>query len=148
MIQKPYRKVQVWIFTQEPNKGLLQVLLLQTNEKRGRFWQPVTGKVEEGENLVEAALREACEETGFLLTAESHHPITLDYDFEFEGKWGPAHEYAFCISVPEKWQPTLDPREHEAFEWVTPSEAMKRMNFDTNQKGLAHLLKKVILLKV
>lgn len=142
-----YRKVQVWIYTQKPDKGLVEVLLFQTNEKRGRFWQPVTGKVEKDEPLVKAALREAQEETGFSLTVENHHPESLNYDFEFDGKWGKAHEYAFCIGIPEKWEPVLDPKEHEHYEWVTPAEAMKRMNFDTNQKGLANLLKKLILLR-
>ena len=145
--KKPYRKVQVWIFNRGADKGLVKVLLLQTNQKRGEFWQPVTGKVEEGENLVEAALREAIEETGFKLDAESHHPRSLDYDFEFDGKYGRAHEHGFYIEVPETWEPVLDPKEHQAFEWTTVSEGMKRLTFDTNQKGLANLLKKILLVR-
>lgn len=144
---KPYKKVQVWIYARGADKGLIEVLFLQTNKQRGEFWQPVTGKVEQGETLVEAALREAIEETGFKLDVESHHPRSLDYDFEFDGKWGRAHEHGFFIEVPEKWEPVLDPKEHQAYEWLTVSEGMKRLSFDTNQKGLASLLKKLLLSK-
>ena len=39
-------------------------LLFQVNEKRGGFWQNITGSVEKNESFYEAALREINEETG------------------------------------------------------------------------------------
>ena len=57
----PNLKVQVFVFTDtEPR----QYLLLRYNDQKGGYWQPVTGSVEAGETLEQAALRELWEETG------------------------------------------------------------------------------------
>ena len=46
------------------NGGNVEILLLKTIPGRGGFWQSVTGKVEPGESLCDAARRELHEETG------------------------------------------------------------------------------------
>ena len=56
------RKVQVVIF-REDNEDVLEFLLLKTNERRGLFWQNVTGSVDNGESYNDAAFREVAEET-------------------------------------------------------------------------------------
>ena len=56
------RKVQVVIFRVASNNEK-QFLLLKMNEKRGFFWQNITGGVEKSEDFKAAALREAKEET-------------------------------------------------------------------------------------
>ena len=71
------RKVQVWVLDTEKKA----VLLLQTIPERDSFWQPVTGSVEEGETLTEAALREVCEETGL---GDETKVIDLHYKFSFQ----------------------------------------------------------------
>ncbi|HRK03098.1 MAG TPA: NUDIX domain-containing protein, partial [Oligoflexia bacterium] len=47
-----HRKVQCWILSRSG-----RCLLLLTNKRRGEFWQPVTGTVEDGESFEQAALR-------------------------------------------------------------------------------------------
>ncbi len=44
--------------------GKIQYLLLKRISSIGRFWQPVTGGIEEGETKIEALKREVSEETG------------------------------------------------------------------------------------
>lgn len=128
-------KVQVWIHC------VGRVLLLKTIPGRGEFWQPVTGSVEAGESLMEAALREATEESGltFLGAARS-----LDYDFRFKSKFGTVHEHSFAIEakadrarLPDV---RIDPKEHLEFQWVRPDEALSWLKFESNRRTLEILI--------
>jgi 8-oxo-dGTP pyrophosphatase MutT (NUDIX family) len=143
-------KVQVWIWWATPqDDSHLRVLLLKTHTGRGDFWQPVTGGVDPGEALPVAALREATEETGLKF---DEPPELLGKSFRFEHKIrtrGMAEEQAFSLRArgrgsekedrPPKVQ--LDPSEHEAYEWLTPSEALTRVKFESNRELLEEFLK-------
>lgn len=63
----PFRPdlVACWMFRVAPD-GQVRILLLQRAPGRifPGLWQPVTGKLEPGERIVEGALRELVEETG------------------------------------------------------------------------------------
>ena len=78
-------KVQVWIYTRVPEIPHPLFLLLKTRLDRGEFWQPVTGGVEAGETVLNAALREAREETG-LVFASTPDPIGGSFTFECRGE--------------------------------------------------------------
>ena len=58
------RKAQVVICGYDAQSQSLAYLLMQTNKKRGEFWQNVTGKIESGETFEQTAIREVTEETG------------------------------------------------------------------------------------
>lgn len=112
------------------------VLLLRRTPERGGFWQPVTGRVEAGELPAAAAARELREETGLAV------PVApLDYEHAFA--WGDqeppvvATETAFVARVGAEARVTLDPAEHEAFEWVTPDEARARVPWAGLRRALA-----------
>ena len=60
-----------------------RVLLLRRTSARGGFWQPVTGRIEPGENPLDAAARELREETGAdapLAVLRYRHAFALDPD--------------------------------------------------------------------
>jgi 8-oxo-dGTP pyrophosphatase MutT (NUDIX family) len=114
-----------------------KVLLLRLISSRGGYWQPVTGKVEENETFLEGALREAREETGLPF---DRHPQYLGLEYSFEGRWGPATERAFLLPLfggNEPPTPILDGKEHDAFEWLSPNEAMARVKWPNNQAAIA-----------
>lgn len=120
-----------------PASQELQVLLLKVNQNRGGFWQSPTGKVEAGEDYPEGALREAEEETGFRF---ERSPQYLGLEYSFEGRWGPALERAFVLPIVGGNMPplpTLDPKEHEEYQWVTPQEATRIVKHDANREAIA-----------
>jgi dihydroneopterin triphosphate diphosphatase len=132
------RKVQVWIHGVK--KDQRQVLVFKTNEKRGSFWQPVTGGVEEGEALEAAAAREAFEESGLVFSSP---PRSVGFEFTFQRGGQTVREHAFEISVAEAGQPLkLDPKEHVEARWLAPIEALKLLRFESNAHPLQLLMKK------
>ena len=65
----PYRPdlVDVWLFRIDPERGL-EILLLRRAPQRtlAGLWQGVSGRLEDGESIVDGALRELREETGLV----------------------------------------------------------------------------------
>lgn len=135
--QKKIQKIQVWIFVVGPTQSL-QVLLFKTTPARGGFWQPVTGKVEDGESFEAAALREVAEETGM------HQGLTLidlEYHFQFKTHDGrSAQEQCYAVYLDRKQMPMLDAREHVDFLWTTSEKALEMLKYDTNRQALQRLL--------
>jgi 8-oxo-dGTP pyrophosphatase MutT (NUDIX family) len=112
------KKAQVVVAAIDENSQSFQFLLLQTNEKRGEFWQNVTGKVEENETFEEGGLREAIEETG--LKIEHIVDLTdLGLEYQFTDKRSrKVFEKSFLIILDKKWDVKIDPSEHQAYKWV------------------------------
>jgi 8-oxo-dGTP pyrophosphatase MutT (NUDIX family) len=115
-----HRKVQVLIAARRPEGGW-SLLILKTNKERGQFWQNITGSVEEGETFEAAALREAREESGLELEKIVDF-VSLNLSFNFKDRWKKSvHEECFLIIAEEEWKPTLDPQEHENWQWKSLS---------------------------
>jgi lipoyl(octanoyl) transferase len=125
----PRQKALVWIL----RDGLQgpEALLLERTARRGGGFHPVTGKVERGESLREAAAREAEEETG--LTG----PLTeLDHRYEYAGKHGALFvEHAFLLRAPTGSEPRLS-GEHSAHRWVPALEADALLEWATHRETL------------
>jgi len=118
------RKVQVVLAATAPS-GEWSFLIFKTNKERGHFWQNVTGSVEEGETFEEAALREAQEESA--LQVEAIVDIQeLGLVYHFQDKWRrKVEEHTFLIVLEAQWKPTIDPKEHEDWRWMTIREIGK-----------------------
>jgi dATP pyrophosphohydrolase len=110
-------------------------LLLKRTEERGGFWQPVTGGVHEGEELIYAARREVMEETGYL---KVNKMLDLHYSFEFKAGEKTITEHVFAFEVPHK-ELVICFREHEGFCWVSYEEAMTLLKWDTNREALTRV---------
>jgi len=129
------QKVLVWIYDDSGHAP--RFLLLQTNKKRGEFWQPITGSVEAGEEYPDAALREANEETG--LEIEMTALQDLKFSFKYKGRRGPTEEYAFAAEVDSEDSVTLDPQEHITYRWVSAAKAKERCLHSSNVEALERL---------
>lgn len=101
-----------------------KILLLKRREDKpqGGSWGRVAGKVDAGESLEKAILRETLEETGLQLTAKQIKKYAKNYyvrhddtDFIF---------YVFILELAECPQIILSDREHSECSWFTPQESL------------------------
>lgn len=135
------QKVQVWIYYLGTLTSPIQFLILKMLPERGGAWQPVTGSVEEGESLEEAAIREAKEETGLLFQSP---PSRVGEPFEFESQWSQkVIEYGYGLAASSQ-NVQLDPREHTEYRWVSAAEAIQTVGYPSNAQVLKSLLKELV----
>ena len=134
------RKVQTIIFYCDSERKK-HFLLLKMNERRGLFWQNVTGGVEKSEKFKEAALREAIEETG-LKEKNLKKLQSINYQFEFHDQWGnDVVEKVYSLEVFKSWEIVLDPSEHIDYKWVSENQiTTDSVKFESNY----HALQKVM----
>jgi 8-oxo-dGTP pyrophosphatase MutT (NUDIX family) len=130
MTGSPRLKVMVIPFRRDP----LRVLLLKRSVGTavGR-WLPVTGHVEPGEFVPDAAVREALEETG--LTGRLRD-LGLSHRFTVaEGPLAGAYEeHAFALEADSE-EARLD-FEHSEAAWLAPDEATLRLPFETQREAV------------
>jgi 8-oxo-dGTP pyrophosphatase MutT (NUDIX family) len=140
-MSKKTRKAQVVVAAIDSERQSFCFLLMQTNEKRGSFWQNITGKIEENETYDEGALRETIEETG--LNVEyivDMIDLKLTHEFVDERKRD-VHEKSFLFIVDKRWPVKIDPHEHQGFKWVQlesihPEMVKHKGNFEAIESGV------------
>ena len=122
-----------------------EYLLLRrvTNPNLGleNFWQGVTGGLEEGEDLMQAARRELSEETGLVYTLLEK--IEYSYSFPMDDKWKDMYpsgvneiiEHVFIASVDGHAKPTLS-HEHDKWEWCSVDQALGKLKYPGNIEAL------------
>ncbi|MBA2404913.1 MAG: NUDIX domain-containing protein [Bdellovibrionales bacterium] len=134
------KKAQVIIAAIDEASQSFKFLLLLTNEQRGKFWQNVTGKIEEEETFEEGGLREAIEETQLNIeTIVDIVDLGLSYDF-VDQRSRKVHEKSFLIICDKKWEIKIDPKEHQSFKWINQEEVKEgivkyRSNLETLEKA-------------
>ena len=130
------RKVQVVLFYCAEDKTKY-FLLLKMNEKRGLFWQNVTGGVEENESFEDGAFREVKEETQ-LADNNIFKLHTTDFEFEFDDQWDHhVHEKVFLLQCKDRWDVKIDPSEHSEYKWISQDEINREsVHFETNYQAL------------
>lgn len=94
----------------------------QDGSKEPNTWGLPAGKREKNETPMQAIRREIEEETGLkilLPKMKQHHTLYVrypEYDFTY---------YIFHTDLTKDPEITLNPKEHKAFTWVTPKNALK-----------------------
>jgi len=133
---------QVSIYPVFKEKGRTFFILVKRNEKRGGFWQPVTGGEEDfdkGDSL-RTVIREVREEMGINVTKKQIWIIP--YSFKFVDRDGVRrHEQCFGIrlSVSQKEKICLS-KEHVAIIYSTDISYLKSLlKFKENRTGLNKL---------
>jgi 8-oxo-dGTP pyrophosphatase MutT (NUDIX family) len=129
--------VEGYLFAEPP----VELLLFRRPPARGRIWVPVSGKVDPSDADFESALRrELLEETGL---HEPRRVVALDWHVSFRADNGETWRlHAYAVEVGRDFTPVLS-SEHEAAEWVTPEEAVRRLHFDDNRAAVERLLERI-----
>ena len=133
--------IQVLIYPIKTAGSRWEVLLLRRTASRGGFWQGVTGGVEKGESLVEAARRELDEETGLVPFALEQ--IGYSYSFPVEEEWRDLYaagveeivEYVFIALVDGQQEPTIT-LEHDQWQWCSYHQALGLLTWPGNIEAL------------
>jgi 8-oxo-dGTP pyrophosphatase MutT (NUDIX family) len=103
-----------------------KILLLHRQDLKaeGNHWGIPGGKLNTGEMLIEAIIREVFEETGFRLDIEKVHYIGKVYikvpNFDFE-----YHMIDYLEPIQNPGDVRINFKEHKGFTWVTPRDALK-----------------------
>jgi len=128
--------------------GKIQYLLLKTIPRRGEFWQPITGGLEEGETKIEALKREVKEETGITnilkIIKDVHYyevpdPSLIEYFKRHGQACKHVKEYVFGVEVSSDEGVVLDGKEHSDFRWCNVQEALKLMEYEGYKDALKKL---------
>jgi len=135
-----HKKAQVVITAIDSKRQSFNVLLLQTNQKRGEFWQNCTGKMEVGESYEEGALREALEETAIKVEHIVDF-LELGLSFEFiDQRNNDVIEKCFLMIIDEPVKIKIDPHEHQNYKWIhiediTPNCVFYGSNYEALNKA-------------
>lgn len=104
------------------HKGETLLLHRQENKPQGNKWAMVAGKVDKGEDLVGALIREVDEEIGVKVTKEQcqyfegYYVRYPDFDFMY---------HVYHIPLSEKPLLNINLEEHTDHQWIAPKKALK-----------------------
>jgi dATP pyrophosphohydrolase len=123
-----------------------QVLLMERADAPG-YWQSVTGSQDEGETLLETAVREVREETGFDAREFELTAWDIETRYEIYERWrhryapGVTHntEHVFGLKLPAPRPVTLSAREHVDYVWLPWQEAAERCFSPSNAAAIRQL---------
>lgn len=127
--------IEVFVFRKKDSN--YEFLLLKRIQDRGGFWQPVTGRIEEGETKEGAVKREINEEAGItniLRIVKKIHTFLI----EKTGK----NEFVFGVEVDGNERINLKDNiypEHNEFRWYGFNQALSLLKWPGNKEGLRKL---------
>ena len=133
-------QVLVYVASRKPTGW--HYLLLRRISTRNGHWQGVTGGVEPGETLLQAARRELSEETGFVPSRVEQ--VDYSYSFPVGHQWRHLYaesvthvaEYVFVAEVDAHRDPKIDPSEHDMWKWCDVTDALELLKWAENKEAL------------
>ena len=144
MLEVAYKiPISVLVVVHTPD---LEVLLMERADRPG-FWQSVTGSQDEGETLVQTAVRELKEETGLDASSYALTDWQKQNQYEIFQRWrsrygpGVTHntEHVFSLLVPQPITIALAPREHLNYEWLPWNRAAEKVFSWSNADAIREL---------
>jgi len=136
---KTNNQVEVVVFKRN-EAGSFVFLILKINPKKGGFWQPITGNVEQEETFEEATNRELREETGITSIIRL---VDTGYSFKFFDDNRQQLEKVFGAEVDSDTEVILS-EEHVEFQWVSGKDALnKYLKYPGNKEGLKKLIETI-----
>jgi len=132
--------LSILVYAVAPASSGHEYLLLRRIEPQGGFWQGVTGAVEPGEALDEAAIRELTEETALapIRLLAVNYQYTFPIRIRSAGRSHLQHvtEHVFLALLSAKVDPTIDPSEHDAWDWYSYEEALLWLRWPGNIEAI------------
>jgi 8-oxo-dGTP pyrophosphatase MutT (NUDIX family) len=120
--------------------GRKECLVLKRNEKKGGFWQTITGGIETRELLPEAARREVEEEIG-VSTDKIEDIRPSDYTFSYiGGERYELHERVYAFEIDSDARVRISD-EHVDAKWCNKEEAVDTVKYEGNKKAIESVFK-------
>jgi dATP pyrophosphohydrolase len=121
------------------------ILILKKNNGKD-MWQSVTGSINDGESVDDAAKREVYEETG--LNADNIINCNKQYIFEIYEMWRYKYddnvthntEHVFLLELDERKDIVIDKEEHVSYEWTSRVKAAEKVFSHTNRQAIFDLI--------
>ena len=137
---------QIHVYLYRKKEGDIYEFAIFQRSDNQLWWQGISGGVEEGETIEQAARREIFEEAGisshqplYLLESISYLP-TYIFDDEIQEKWGEdivvIPMYFFAMPFDGKIKLSY---EHSDFQWLRYKEAKELVYFDDQKTALWEL---------
>lgn len=143
MIYKRPESVLVVIHAESSGR----VLMLQRCDD-SKFWQSVTGSLEQGESPLQAAYREVMEEVGIDIEAEHlslfdcHRCMEFELFVHFRYRYTPGithnKEHWFCLFLPAERELVLT--EHHAYKWLEAFQATMLTKSWSNRQAIKEFI--------
>lgn len=105
------------------HEGRFLILQRSSEQPQGGRWGLPAGRVEQGETEKDAVIREVYEETKFLVLYEKLEflqEVVIDFPEKI------TDFFVYRVNLPLNIEVVLDPREHQAYAWVTGKECYAR----------------------
>ncbi|MDO4877850.1 MAG: dihydroneopterin triphosphate diphosphatase [Neisseria sp.] len=123
------------------------VLLLERADKPG-YWQSVTGSIEPGETLMQAAMREVWEETGLALSQGGVVDWQFSVVYDIYAHWLHRYpqgttrntEHLFSAAIPP-YSPIKLSAEHTDFLWLPAGEAAGKVFSPSNREAVLRFVR-------
>ena len=143
-MRKP-KQVLVFLYRKTKNKYEYCIFYRKNN----KFWQGLSGGVEDNEELADTVKREVYEETGIkvnniikLDTISSIPGINVNKNFNYKNNIYIVYEYAFGININN--EDIRLSNEHQEYRWVNYEEAIKLLKYDSNKTALFELNERLV----
>lgn len=130
---EPYRRVN----------GNIEFLIVKRTPQDGGFWQPITGGIEDGEEMADCLLRELAEETGITEFLHLSDEICRQ---NFSGSDGTQYyDVVYAVEVHPETVISLNPDEHEDHRWLPLEEAINMLKWDGNKAAMRTVHQYILL---
>lgn len=122
--------VECWLYNTDTKRFLL--LQCPETDRHKKYWQPVTGGIEQNESTHDACIREVWEESGVRLEKEDLNLVIDKIVFKIPEENMELIRTIFIVYTREK--NIVLSSEHLAFNWELPENVYDKLLWNSNKK--------------